>query len=92
MKNLILLICLSFSSLSAKDCSAYQDDMINQLEKTNLYSEKSSDYQLRKLESTSKQTMRNCKGKDNLNNLKEARVINKLDKDKIKYNKEIKKK
>ena len=36
--------------------------------------------------------MRNCKGKDNLNNLKEARVINKLAKDKMKYNKEIKKK
>lgn len=92
MKNLILLICLSFSNLAARDCSDYQDDMINQLEKTDLYSEKSNDYQLRKLEATSKKTMRNCKGKDNLNDLKEARVINKLAKDKIKYNKEIKKK
>jgi hypothetical protein len=92
MKNLILLICLSFSSLVAKVCSDYQDDMINQLEKTNLYSEKSNNYQLRKLEAISKKTMRNCKGKDNLNDLKEARVINKLAKDKIKYNKEIKKK
>lgn len=92
MKNLILLICLFFSTLYAKDCSDYQDDMIEQLEKTDLYSEKSNTYQLRKLEATSKKTMRNCKGKDNLNDLKEARLINKLAKDKIKHNKEIKKK